>query len=164
MKPSVIATALLGATLVLAGCGKPPAGDAAQDATAGATPAAASTAPAPADWSSLETLVGRYPADVDLYGRGPLVAPLQRLLGERFARFKANMQVSGPLSRAGDLLYVTGNKPHEGGEEAGYLLVDPAARQIEVGLWEGGKLGVYRSGADLADPPDVQAMIRNATP
>lgn len=159
MKPSAIAAVLLTVAIAMAGCGKSP-----EEATNGASAAAPSTANAgtQADWSSLEASVGRYPADVNLYGQGPLVAPLQQLLGERFARFKANMQVSGPLSRAGGLLYVTGNKPHEGGEEAGYLLVDPATRQIEVGLWEGGKLNVYRSGADLPDPPDVQTMIRNS--
>ena len=149
---------VLGACLVLAACGQP-AGKPAEKAAA---PAAAPVAAAPADWSSLEGLVGKYPADSKLFEDSPIVPGLKALLGERFETFKVNTQTSGPLQKDG-VLFVTGNKPHNGGADQAYLLIDPATQAMEVGLWEAGKLSVFTTpGAKLAKPKDVQTMLANA--
>jgi hypothetical protein len=67
-----------------------------------------------------------YPAEIGLYQTGAVAEALRQLLGSKFAVFQQNMQVSGPLSRD-QLLFVSGNKPHEGGREMAYLLLDPPA-------------------------------------
>lgn len=111
-------------------------------------------------WQALEHKVGKYPADIGLYQTGAVAEALRQLLGSKFAVFQQNMQVSGPLSRD-QLLYVSGNKPHEGGSEMAYLLLDPASRQLEVGLVEQGKLTVYRSGPALYRPAEITTILSN---
>lgn len=165
---------LLGAALALAlaACGQKPADNTAATATVpdNADAAANASTPAPnngaaavdvSSWAALDAAVGKYPADLKLFEQSVLVAPLKSLLGDDFDDFVENMSVAGPLSRDG-VLYATGNKPHEGGSDAAYLLVDPKAEKLEVGLWEDGKFKSYTSpGALLARPKDVKTMIAN---
>jgi hypothetical protein len=150
---------VLGACLVLAACDQ----SAGKPAEKAAEPAqAAPVAIVRADWSSLEGLVGKYPADSKLFEDSPIVPALKALLGDRFETFKFNTQTSGPLQKDG-VLFVTGNKPHNGGSDQAYLLVDPATQAMEVGLWEAGKLSVFTTpGATLTKPKDVQTMLANA--
>lgn len=73
------------------------------------------------------------------------------------------MQVQSPLTREGNVLYVSGNKQHEGGSNAAYLLIDTATKALEVGLWENGKLTTYPAqGSTIARPADIQTLIDNA--
>lgn len=120
------------------------------------------TAPA-ADWASLDAAVGKYPRDSGLLEKSSVIAePLRTLLGEQFAAFETNLQTQSPLQRDGGVLYLSGNRDNQGGSEAAYLLIDPAARKLEVGLWQGGKLSTFRSeGAEIAKPADIQTLISN---
>jgi len=114
------------------------------------------------DWSQLDALVGQYPRDIGLFTEvSPIMPELKALLGDKVATFRGNMGTQGPLAKDG-VLYVTGNKPHEGGVNAAYLLIDSKAKRLEVGLVENGKLTVYASpGAALAKPKDVQTFVSN---
>lgn len=114
-------------------------------------------------WQELENRVGSYPAEIGLYQTGVVADALRQLLGNKFAVFQQNMQVSGPLSRD-QLLFVSGNKPHEGGSEMAYLLLDSPSRQLEVGLIEQGRLTVYRSGPALYRPAEISTMLGNISP
>lgn len=111
-------------------------------------------------WPQLEAKVGSYPADIGLYQKGAVAEALRRLLGEKMPVFLQNMQVSSPLGKD-QLLFVSGNKPHQGGEDMAYLLLDPASKQLEVGLIEQGKLSVYRSGPPLYRPAEINTMLGN---
>jgi hypothetical protein len=122
----------------------------------------ASTTGSATQWRELENKVGRYPAEIGLYQTGAVADALRQLLGNKFVVFQHNMQVSGPLSRD-QLLFVSGNKPHEGGSEMAYLLLDPPSRQLEVGLIEQGQLTVYRSGPALYRPAEISTMLGNIT-
>jgi len=169
--PLLICTALL---LSLVGCGKKaenqaePAAvndsamaNAAENAAAPAGNASASASVDVSNWAALDEAVGKYPADLKLYEQSAITAPLKTLLGDDFDDFVENMQVSGPLSKDG-VLYVTGNKPHEGGSDAAYLLIDPQGQKLEVGLWDDGKFKSYTSaGALLTRPKDVRMLISN---
>ena len=65
--------------------------------------------------------------------------------------------------RQGDIYYIRGNAPHRGGEDQAYVLIDPARRAVQVGLWEQGKLTVYAPASGrLPVPPDIQAMLDNS--
>lgn len=170
---------LVGLTLALslAACGKSSneaattvqnnvtaAAENAANATATNTVANNATAAAPVDvskWENLDKAVGRYPADVQLYENSAIAVSLKELLGDDFDDFVENMRVSGPISEDG-VLYVTGNKPHEGGSDAAYLLIEPVKRQLEVGIWEDGKFKAYNTpGALLIRPDNVRQMITN---
>lgn len=168
--------------LALAGCGdrkpsqpEPTAVDQVDAANAMGPAASAPAAPAapgmgagnaadPVDlsnWDALERAVGRYPAEIRLYEASVLTQPLKTLLGDDYDDFVENMGVSGPLSKDG-VLFATGNKPHEGGSDAAFILIDPAARKLEVGLWEDGKFKSYASpGALMNRPADVKTMVGN---
>ncbi|HSC78901.1 MAG TPA: hypothetical protein VLC08_00980 [Chitinolyticbacter sp.] len=112
------------------------------------------------DWRRLDTLVGQYPRDIGLFSEvSPIMPELKALLGDKLDTFRANMGTQAPLKQGG-VLYVTGNKPHQGGVDAAYLLIDSKAKRLEVGLVENGKLTVYASpGEPLAKPKDVQTFI-----
>ena len=140
MKNRLLLAFLLVATLAVAACGdksvlaSPPT--TAPAAATSSTAATTVTAPASAvvGWDALQADVGKYPPDIDLYEHSPISAALKALLDDRFDAFTSTMQESGPLQLDG-VLYVTGNKPHQGSTEAGYLRIDPATQQLEVGLW-----------------------------
>src|SRR3546814_19385385 len=73
------------------------------------------------------------------------------------------MDVQGPLTEDNGVLWTSGNKAHQGGVDAAYLLIDPATHQLEAGLWEKGALKTYASpGAPIAKPADVQTLLANA--
>ena len=111
-------------------------------------------------WQQLETKVGSYPADIGLYQKGEVAEALHQLLGKKMPVFLQNMQVSSPLGKD-QLLFVSGNKAHQGGEEMAYLLLDPASKQLEVGLIEQRKLRIYRSGPPLYRPAEINTMLDN---
>ena len=147
------------AALALSACDKPaPAIDDGRSAAPAAEAPALQEAAA-GDWTALRASIGKYPSDIGLLESSPVSGPLKALLGDRFATFFANMDVQGPLQEEGGILYTSGNKAHEGGSEGAYLLIDPETRQLDVGLWEKGKLTHF--GADLAKPKDIQAFISN---
>lgn len=118
----------------------------------------------PAEWTNLASLVGR--DDVDLFDKGAVAAALRARLGAKMDVLKTNLQVVGPLQRQGSLYYVTGNAPHQGGEEQAYVLIDPARRAVQVGLWEKGKLTVYApaTGARIPVPADIRKMLDENPP
>ena len=125
----------------------------------------------PAEWNNLASLVGKYPGDyskenIDIFDKGAVAAALNALLGPKMAVLKTNLSTVSPLQRAGRYFYLSGNAPHQGGVEQAYLMIDPARREVQVGLWERGKLTVYSpaSGARLPVAPDIKKMLDNSPP
>lgn len=156
---------VLAACLVLvAACGRADQ-KTAEKAPAPAPEAAPAPAPAapPADWASLDGLVGKYPPESRIFEDSAVAPQLKTLLGPKLDVLKTNTQTSGPLQKEGGVYYLTGNKQHEGGSNEAYVLIDPATKALEVGLREDGKLTVYTTpGAQIAKPKDVQTMLANA--
>ena len=151
----------LGSAALLTACGKPAA-----DATApAAPPAAAPGAPAVAgDWASLSSAVGKTPSQSGLLENSAISADLRSLVTSRIDALKANLQVGTPLQRdaATGVLYTTGTSQNGAGMNQAYILIDPATRALEVGLWEGGELSIYKTmGSNIAKPPAVQTMLTN---
>ena len=125
----------------------------------------------PAEWNNLTNLVGKYPGEyskdnIDIFDKGAVAATLKTLLGPKMAVFQKNLSAVSPLQRAGRYYYLSGNAPHQGGVEQAYLMIDPARREVQVGLWERGKLTIYSppSGARLPVAPDIKKMLDNSPP
>lgn len=125
----------------------------------------------PAEWNNLANLVGKYPGEyskdnIDIFDKGAVAAALKVRLGPKMAVFQTNLSVASPMQRAGRHFYLSGNAPHQGGVEQAYLMIDPARREVQVGLWERGKLTVYTpaSGARLPVAPDIKKMLDNSPP
>jgi hypothetical protein len=135
---------------------------------AGAAPAPATvpaTAGAPLEpLSSLADSVGKYLYDGDNYlEQGVLAARLRALLGERYPVLLANMRTVAPLTAAGGLWFITGNRPHEGGVEAGAVVIDPRANALRVWLLNAGQAEEFIDppAAVVPWPKDVQTLIEN---
>lgn len=148
-----------------------------EDSAPTRTPAPAQPEPAlirrgvPAEWNNLASLVGKYPGvdandSIDIFEKGAVAAALKALLGPKMQAFQTNLSAVSPLQRAGRYFYLSGNAPHQGGVEQAYLMIDPARRQVQVGLWERGKLTVYSSatGARLPVVPDIRRMLDISPP
>lgn len=143
-----------------------------------AAPTAATTAPAPTgtstmmvaaplpsrlDWNSLSSQVGKYQNQIDLFAHGPISVALKKLVGEHLPALQRNLEVTGPLQKDGNTYYMTGNAPDQGGQDQAYLLIAPAQKALEVGLWQGGELSTWKTpGASITKPADVQRMLTNA--
>lgn len=161
---AALAAVLLG--LALAGCEPTQPKPVAQDA-APALPTAAQRGAAvapPATRAGLRPLVGSYPGErADYLRQGALAERLQRLLGDDYAVLLTNLGTSGPLVQEGDLLYITGNKPHEGGDEQAAVVVDPAQNALRVWLVHAGQERDWRDPASITLnwPRDVRTMRSN---
>lgn len=125
----------------------------------------------PAEWNNLANLVGKYPGEfskdnIDIFDKGAVAATLKMLIGPKMAIFQRNLSAVSPLQRAGRYFYLSGNAPHQGGVEQAYLMIDPARREVQVGLWERGKLTVYSpaSGTRLSVAPEIKKMLDNSPP
>lgn len=116
------------------------------------------------EWAALQPMIDKYPSHSGLFDNSIITAPLQSLLKDKYEIFKTNMKVESPLQRDGNVLYTSGNKPHEGGSNGAYLLVDTAAKALEVGLWENGKLSTYATpGASITKPKDIRTLLANTS-
>lgn len=163
MRLSLISVAVAVAALTLAACNQPEATPPAETPAAPVEIAPAPTDAAVSDWSALNAQVGKYPKETKLLEDSTITADLKTLLGAKFDVLTTNMQTQAPLQKDGAILFTSGNKQHEGGVNSAYLLIDPAAKALEVGLLEGGKLTTYKTpGSDIAKPKDVQTLISNA--
>lgn len=120
---------------------------------------------APASLAHLRSLVGKYPAEVRLWETSPLHERLTALLGDRFSDFVDNMQVAGPLTTEGDIIYVTGNKPHSGGAEAAAFWVEMASGRLHVWLMVNGQAHSYaEAGIAGKRPAAIETLIRELSP
>ncbi len=165
------------ALALLAACGDKPAG---QPAPAPAAPVSApAAAPAPEPGASTpaaaassatlpgtEAVVGRYPHEgVDYLRQGALAERLRTLLGPQpYATLLDNLQVSGPLSREGDLWFITGNRPHEGDSEQAAIAYDARANALRVWLRHAGQEQEFVDppGAQVAWPQGIRTLLDNA--
>lgn len=144
---------------VLAGC-KPHA-----PAPEVAPVAAASQPAAPvSELASLRSYLGKYPhEDVSFLEQGVLAARLKALLGPRYPDLLANLRTVGPLSEQDGVLYITGNRPHEGGSEAAAVVIDPRQDALRVWLLSGGQASEFQDRGRSVDwPRDVRVMQENA--
>lgn len=115
--------------------------------------------------TSLRSFTGKYPAETRLWETQPLQGRLRALLGEHYQEFLVNMQVTGPLIAEGNIVYVTGNKPHSGGSEAAIFLAEIESNRIHVWLMVNEILTEYHeSGPKIKLPREVETMVHELQP
>lgn len=157
-------TAVLACSLLAACEPTPPKPKAAQMEMPVRASAVGSAVAAPATLGGLRALVGSYPGErTDYLRQGALAQRLERLLGPDYAVLLRNLGTSGPLVQEGDLLYITGNQPHEGVDEQAAVVVDPAQNALRVWLVHAGaeQDRLDPANASVAWPRDVLTMQRN---
>jgi hypothetical protein len=156
--------AALAFALVLAACGQDY--DPAKAPKADIPPASAQSSATPdsvpaTPWAALAGHIGKYPNETGLFDTSVIAPDLKALLGEKFVAFKTNMQTEGPLAKdQSGVLWTSGARDGARAGEQAYLIIDPAKKQLEVGLWEQGKLSTYATpGSALPRPQVIQTMI-----
>ena len=156
------------ALALLAGCrGTAPTAPSVSSTSGGWVHSIASspTANATNPWTNLQAQVGRYPTDgADFLRTGPLAERLRGLLGAtNYPVLLDNLGVSSPLQQEGAMLYITGNRPHQGGTEAAAVVIHPGNDAVRVWLLTGGEeWDVQDQGAPKTVPTDVARMMENA--
>lgn len=158
--------AVLLTSALLVGCEPTRPKPVAQYATPAMPTAALRSAPlsSPATLAALQPLVGSYPGErTDYLRQGALAQRLERLLGADYAVLLANLGTSGPLVQDGGLLYISGNKPHDGGDEQAAVVVDAAQNAVRVWLVHAGQVREAHDPASLQVdwPADVLALQAN---
>jgi hypothetical protein len=103
--------------------------------------------------------VGSYPAEIGLYQTGAVAEALRQLLGSKFAVFSKTCRSAA--QKPGPAALCQRQQAARRRQRNGLLLLDPASRQLEVGLVEQGKLTVYRSGPALYRPAEITTMLSN---
>jgi len=125
-------------------------------------------APEAKDAPSLAQLrmhLGQYPRDTGLWNHPLLAQRLRVLLGDKHQIFKENMLVQGPLTEENGLLFVTGNRPHEGRVDMAVFLADPVNDKLQIWLSTNGVQEIFSEAEPpLADPPSVATFKANAAP
>lgn len=114
---------------------------------------------------SLKPLQGKYRWDgVDYVKDGVLAQRLKALMGgSQYETLLKNLQALGPLEPSAGLLYVMGNRQHQGGEEMAAVVIDPVRNGLRVWLLSDGRQTVFTDvdGADIPWPSAVENMLRN---
>ncbi|WP_304349542.1 hypothetical protein [Comamonas testosteroni] len=113
---------------------------------------------------SLKPLQGKYRWDgVDYVKDGVLAQRLKTLMGPQYDTLLKNLQALGPLEPSAAVLYVMGNRQHQGGEEMAAVVIDPVRNGLRVWLLSEGQQTVFTDvdGADIPWPSAVQSMLRN---
>lgn len=131
-------------------------------------PAAEAPPPPPAvplGWAMLPKVAGTFDAPFDMFGKGEIAAALKALIGDRMPALQKNLSVRGTIQKQGSIYYISGNAPHQGGEEQAYVLMDTPHKRVQVGLWEKGKLTVYApQQGRLPLPADINQLLVQSPP
>ncbi len=108
------------------------------------------------DWSLLNVLVDRPPAESELLMQSPITVDLNAMLGPRIFDYRKRMAVAGPLVRNGTMM-VSVTPP---GPDAAYLMIEPGDNVIEAGWRESGRWHVERTaGTAMRRPMEVEALL-----
>ena len=122
-------------------------------------------AEATASLADLRRHLGQYPRDIYLWGHPLLAERLHALLGDKHQTFLENMRVQGPLTEENGLLFVTGNRPHQGGVDMAAFVADPVNDKIQIWLSTGGEAKTYSEAEPaLSDPPSVATFKTSLAP
>ena len=113
-------------------------------------------------WQQLDSQVGQYHADAGFLRQGVMAERLRQLTGASYPIVLRNLEVAGPLSKEGQVYFVTGNRQHEGGINAAAVALDAGSQTMRVWLLHERRAIVMEDpGAQFAWPAEVKASIQN---
>ncbi len=94
-------------------------------------------------WGDLAQYIGRYEYDQVLNDKR-VSAQLDTMLGkEEIEKLKARLDVRGSIGFDEDCLILSGNAPHQGGQEAAFVNVCIYKGEVHVAILSGGIIKVY---------------------
>lgn len=99
----------------------------------------------PGDWSDLEGMIGKSPAESGLFEDSPIAVDVNATLGPDLRRFHDAMMRAGPLTREGPLLVARAPDA--------WLVLEPADHAFRAALRERGQWREWQTpGADVPRP------------
>jgi len=108
----------------------------------------------PADRQRLMSYVNTYNAGKLL--ADPVVKPqLARLVGSQLRHLETNLNVRGPIGVSGGMLTISGNAPHQGLFENGFLSVSLYNGEVYAGILSRGRIDVYGRQPGYSQLPDA---------
>ena len=114
-------------------------------------------------WSALQAQVGRYQYESPFLQQGVMASRMQHLLGTQARAFLRNLEVAGPLRQEGSVYFITGNRQHEGGLNAGVVALDAQSDTMRIWWLQNGQPRVVQDpGAAFSWPQEANQMISNA--
>lgn len=129
-------------------------------------PSGPAQAPSASPLSELRSYVGTYPSDsnVSFLEQGVLAERLKLMLGKDYATLLSNMRTVSPLQEDAGRWFITGNRPHEGGKEAGAVVVDAQRNAVRVWMLHEGQVKEFQdpSHVSVPWPKDVQTLLSNS--
>jgi len=83
-------------------------------------------------------------ADYPAMLKDPLVQPkLQAVVGKQLPALMRNINVTSDIDRIGGALAITGNAPHQGGEEEGVICVSEFDGTVQAAIFSKGRITVF---------------------
>ena len=114
-------------------------------------------------WLQLDSQVGQYQADAGFLRQGVMAERLRQLTGASYPFVLLILVVAGPLSKEGQVYFVTGNRQHEGGINAAAVALDAGSQTMRVWLLHERRAIVMEDpGAAFDWPAEVKVGIQNA--
>lgn len=105
------------------------------------------------DKQRLSIFINTY--DSEKFIADPAVKPqIERLLGQELNHLKNNINVHGPIGVISGILFVSGNAPHQGGKEHGFVGIDLYNGVVYAVLLTDGKIKVYGNEKEYSRLPD----------
>ena len=108
------------------------------------------------DWSPLQHMAGRAPAESGLFVNSPITTDLNAMVGPDLARYRAAMATGSPLTRQGPVLVTAAR----GGDA--YLVIHPADHAMEAGLKGPGGWRTWTTPGASRPPPQAVERLRSA--
>lgn len=105
------------------------------------TPELDQMAEAPGDWTALDGMIGRTPAESGLIESSPVSVDLNARLGAMAKPYRDAMMAAGPLTRQGNYLVARA--------AGAWLVIDPAGHAFRAGM---GEQEWTTAGADVPRP------------
>lgn len=92
--------------------------------------------------SRMLTYAGEYKT-AEVLGDPAVDAALTRLLGSELAHLKRNLGVAGPVDLISSDLVISGNAPHQGGEENAIVDINVYSGAVAAAILSQGKIAIY---------------------
>jgi len=119
-----------------------------------ATPPLEVTSETPGDWSDLQLMVGRTPADSGLFEDSPITVDLNALLGRDATTFRRAIEGGSALTQVGPVLVTLAR------DRTAYLIIYPDDHALEAGLKHAGDWRRWNTpGSAVPRPAAIQALL-----
>ncbi|MCB0328908.1 MAG: hypothetical protein KDD70_04575 [Bdellovibrionales bacterium] len=114
-------------------------------------------------WDYLNKYVDNVSEDAsNLLKTEPLKSRLENLARTNYQDLLTNMGTMSPLLRENGILYLTGNKPHSGTDNAAAVVIDPSQDLVFVWLKLNDESLEFKERETLPElPSDVKAVMSN---